>query len=421
MKLLQKTIRNYLLYSVFVLLIAIPAFYFVIQNILRHEIDEELLATKYTLKAKILQASNSRFFQKTGFLDDNMKLSLSNAGIEYDSLWTTQIYDSLEKELIPFRIIESNFLVNGQPYLLHRKRSLIENDDLIKSILAVEILLLIFLLGGLFFINRYLSKKIWRPFYATLDKLRTYNVEKHTNLNLSKSSVAEFDDLNKSLEELTDRTNRAFLSQKEFTENASHEMQTPLAILQGILELLMQTSPLSEAQAELMDQLSDASERLARLNKSLILLTRIENNQFGDVKPVCLKTIIETFSEQYRPQIEQKQLSVILEQSGDVILAANKLLIEILVSNLFGNAIRHNQQNGIVRIFFGNGLFKVSNTGKPLPLDEQKIFMRFQKESADENSIGLGLAIAKKICSLYNYSISYRNEENLHEFVVIFD
>ncbi|MEO5893662.1 MAG: HAMP domain-containing sensor histidine kinase [Ferruginibacter sp.] len=420
MKLLQKTIRNYLLYSVFVLLVAIPVFYIVIQNILRHEVDEELVATKISLKSRIQKALSDSNLDKINFLDENVRLVTSTTNEEYDSLSTIDLYDSLEKEIIPYRVIRSNFLLDKQPYLLSRRISLIENDDLIKSILKVEVILLVLLLSGLLVINRNLSKRIWRPFYKTLDKLQNYNIEYHTDLELSKSSIAEFDDLNKSLQGLIDRTHKTFLSQKEFTENASHEMQTPLAIFQSKLELLMQTSPLSEEQAGFMDQLADAGERMSRLNKSLVLLTKIENDQFPDTETLSLNDIVDSFVKQYKPQIEEKKLSISFESNSEKTLHANKIMIEILIGNLMGNSIRHNYQYGSIHIYLDQESLIIGNTGRETALDDQKIFMRFQKESTNTNSIGLGLEIAKKICQLYRYKLQYQYSNNLHEFIVHF-
>jgi signal transduction histidine kinase len=350
-----------------------------------------------------------------------MTLSASASFKEYDSLSTIELYDSLEKEIIPYRVIHSNFLLNNQPYLLSRKTSLIENDDLIKSILKVEVILLLLLLSGLLVINRNLSIRIWRPFYKTLGSLQNYNIEQHTDVELPKSSVTEFNDLNKSLQGLIDRTHKTFLSQKEFTENASHEMQTPLAIFQSKLELLMQTSPLSAEQADLIDQLADASERMNRLNKGLVLLTKIENDQFADTETLSLNHIIDSFIQQYEAQIEEKKLSISLELNSEKKLHANKMLIEVLLGNLIGNAIRHNYRYGSIQVYLDNELLRISNTGKEAALDDQKIFRRFQKDSSNTNSIGLGLEIAKKICMLYKYKLQYQYNNNFHEFIVHFD
>jgi len=320
--------------------------------------------------------------------------------------------------MVPHRVLTSHFTVNGQPCKLEISMSLVDKDELIKSIVTVQVFLLILLLIGLFMINRNLSKRIWKPFYTTLSKLRNYKVENDPPLKLEKASIAEFDDLNKSLEELTDRTHRSYLSQKEFTENASHEMQTPLAIFQSKVELLMQTTPLDEEQAQLISELSDASKRMSRLNQSLVLLTRIENKQFIKEEQVSLTMVLTDLLELYQPQLLQKEITVQRVFENDVLLQANRSLIEVLTGNLLGNAIRHNQTGGTIEAILKGQTLTVRNTGKPVALNSAKLFQRFQKESQDGDSIGLGLEIIKQICHLYGYTVEYKYADGLHAFAV---
>ncbi len=419
MKLLRKTVRGYLIYSVFILLIAIPAFYLTFQQVLQHETDEELMATKIYMRPKLEKAiSDSAAFH---FLDDYMSVAPATGNLKGDSLYTVDIFDTIEKDIIPFRFIRSTIDLKGKPYVITRRISLLEKEDLIKTILIFQIILLILLLGGLFVINRRLSLKIWRPFYLIMDKLHNYRVETQRTLKLPSTGITEFNDLKNSLENLAERSHQTFISQKEFTENASHEMQTPLAIMRGKLELLMQTSPLNEEQANLIDELADAGQRMMRLNKSLILLTKIENNQFQDQETVDLKNIVENFIyKQYTSQLEQKRIIISADLKSNIQLHANRMLIEILVSNLLGNAIRHNNEGGSIYIIIGNNLLTVKNNGRTTELDTNKIFTRFQKDGTDANSLGLGLEIARKICDLYHYQFLYSFTEGFHQFTVQF-
>ena len=420
MKLLQKTIRSYFIYSVIVLLVAIPVFYFVIQGIVREDVDEDLLNTKQMLKPIVADAILNNTIDQLQFLDHDITVSKSTENREFDTFSTVEIFDSLTKELVPHRVLTSHFSTNGSSCVLQIETSLVDNDELIESIVKVQIALLFLLITGLFIINRNLSKKVWMPFYVTLNKLRNYKVEMHEPLALSQTSITEFNDLNTSLQELTERTHQSYISQKEFTENASHEMQTPVAILQSKLELLMQTTPLSEEQAELMNDLADASRRMTRLNKSLVLLTKIENNQFADKENISLILYLEKFILQYQPQINEKQIVVEKEFTTEEVLYANASLIEVLISNLLGNAIRHNNVGGSIVIQLNPGELDIQNTGRQTALDEIKVFKRFQKESADSNSIGLGLEMVKKVCSIYQYSITYAFINYLHRFTVCF-
>lgn len=421
MKLLQKTIRNYFIYSVLLLLVAIPVFYFVIQDIVREDVDEDLMATWVHLKPKISEKLLNNTVDQLQFLDHDITIAPSTPASDSISFTSQDIYDSVAAEIVPHRILTAHFAVKGQYYVIRINTSLVDNDDLIQSIVQVQVILLLLLLGGLFIINRNLSKSIWEPFYNTVQRLRNYKVENQQPLELSSSSVTEFNDLNQSLKDLTERTHQTFISQKEFTENASHEIQTPLAIFQNKLELLMQTSPINEDQAQLMSDLADASQRMNRLNKNLVLLTKIENNQFMEKEAVVVNRVVETMQQQYQPYINAKNITVVLEAGQQLTVNANKTLIEILISNILANAIRHNHEGGIIKVVTQPNNLAIKNSGKHISLDRKKLFKRFQKDSEDSNSTGLGLAIANKICELNGFSINYTYEEDMHHFIIDFN
>jgi signal transduction histidine kinase len=195
-------------------------------------------------------------------------------------------------------------------------------------------------------------------------------------------------------------------------------MQTPLAIFQSKVELLMQTSPLNEEQAQLLSDLGDASQRMTKLNRSLLLLSKIENNQFVELENVSLQKVITDFSEEYQPQAHQKQITITMEFRSDVVLEANKSLIEVMVGNLLGNAIRHNHTGGTINILLEPELFTIKNTGKAVALEEDKLFQRFQKDNPDSMGTGLGLEIVKQICNLYRYTIRYEYSDGTHAFII---
>ena len=293
---------------------------------------------------------------------------------------------------------------------------------LIQRIVLVSALLLIALLVGLLVINRMLTKKIWQPFYNTLQRLREYRVDRQPKLTLQPSSISEFNDLNTAIEQLAERNYQVYSSQKEFTENASHEMQSPLAVFQSKLELLMQTKPLNEDQAALITDLANASKRMARLNKSLILLTKIDNDQFIEKETISVKEILQKLIQQYEFQIRQQGIHLRFQDAQDITVTANRTLVEILLGNLLSNAIRHNIPNGSIEISLQaqDRELTIRNTGRPSALDTQKLFQRFQKESPDANSIGLGLEIVKKISTLNHFSIQYHFSDQLHNFTLRF-
>jgi len=225
-------------------------------------------------------------------LDKDISLSPAD-GTMKDDIYTIYRFSERHHEQEPYREIAGTITVEGKPYKLVISSSLIENDDLLGSILLVQTVLLISLIGGMLWINQRTSKKLWQPFYTALKNMQQFELNRQTDLLFSQSTTDEFNELNKAIKNLFSRNYEIFQQQKEFTENASHEMQTPLAIFQSKLELLMQTSPVNNEQAELIGDLANVSQRMGRLNKSLILLTRIENLQFAGTESISLAVVIE--------------------------------------------------------------------------------------------------------------------------------
>ena len=193
----------------------------------------------------------------------------------------------------PFRQLSTSVVVKGKPYLLTVEMSLVDNNELVMAIGLVQVALSIVLIAGLLFLNRSLSKRLWKPFYKTLDQLKAYELDKNESVAIEKSDITEFDDFNKTVSHLTERNRKVFLNQKEFIENASHELQTPIAIFQSKLDQLMQSSSLSQSEAETIFELETTAQRMARLNKNLLLLSKIDNEQFLDTEEIDLSILIQ--------------------------------------------------------------------------------------------------------------------------------
>lgn len=420
MRLLTRTIRYYFFYSFIVLLVAVPLFYFIIKAIVEDDVDKDLIAQKEDIVRKLDRAVVYDMFDLLDALEPDINLYRSPAIRVHDTLYTTKVYNAISKEIVPYRVLSSNVIIRGEAYIIQLKSSLVNNQDLIRSIVLVQIILLILIGAGLVLINRNLTKQIWNPFYRTLQRLHAYKIEQGASIQLDKSDIDEFNDLNRTIESLTNRSRKVFQSQKEFTENASHEMQTPLAVLQSKLELLMQTEPISGEQASLISSLSDANNRLSRLNKSLLLLTKIENNQYPETEAVNIAEVAKKICGQFMDQADVEGIALQNNCTQPATLQVNRALMEILLSNLISNAIRYNIPQGRVVVTCTPDSLLVQNSGGPLPLDNDKIFDRFYKEGTNSQSIGLGLAIVKRICNLYNFNISYQYLNDMHTFSIIF-
>lgn len=420
MKLLNKSIHSYLVFACILMLIAIPVFYFAIQRIVKEDVDESLMANKEQVVSKLDNIVHQNSFSFLKAFEPNLFIEKGNSQAPYDSFYSVAIYDSISTENIPYRVLESNVILKDGAYLIRLKSSLLDSKDLIESIVVVMSILLLLIITGLILINRRISKNIWKPFYNTLDKLHHFRLDNSESMQFEKTNINEFEDLNSTISSLSQRNQQVYRSQKEFTENASHEMQTPLAIFQNKLELLMQTNPLTAEQAVLIEELANANQRMNRLNKSLLLLTRIENNQFLDKETISIKETTGKLIEQYKFQSDKKNIPVKNLISEDIYIDANKSLIETLLSNLLSNAIRHNIQGGYIRLTSGKNRLIIENSAKGQRLDSDKLFMRFQKQSTDTNSIGLGLEIVKKITDLYHFTIQYEFDDNNHRFLIQF-
>ncbi len=422
MKLLNKTIRPYLVYSFSILLITIPLFYFVIRSVLLNAVDGSLKNQMHDIRANLPNIHSQSDLEAWSRLDKDIRLSRTDINLP-DKIYTVYKFNERHNEEEPFREISGTISVDGALYKLVINISLVENEDLLGSIVLVETILLILLMGGMVWINRSSSKKIWQPFYTALNNIQEYEVNKNTSAPFKKTDIDEFTELNKAISNLFNRSSEAYLQQKEFTENASHELQTPLAIFQSKLELLMQTIPLTEEQAMLIQDMQNANHRLARLNKSLLLLSKIENNQFTSEEDVNVTALTAKTVRQLINGVKSKNVEFEESYHDQLIAKANRDLIEILIINLLINAIRYNTENGKVVVLVDKKILSVKNTGALLPLNE-KVFERFYKgetSTANTDSTGLGLAIAKNICRLFNFTITYNFENNLHVFAVNFN
>jgi signal transduction histidine kinase len=269
-------------------------------------------------------------------------------------------------------------------------------------------------------VSWFLSKWIWKPFYRVISQLEKYEIRNKLSHSFPSSSTKEFNQLSLALDKMSVKMYRDFLSQKEFAENASHEMQTPLAIIKAKLDTLMQSEKLGQGEMEQLQGVEHAVNRLSALNKSLILLARIENSQFENAEEIKVSDIIKKSLENFSEMAEAKNLSLEKNITVSPQIKMNSALCEILVNNLLQNAIRHNVKGGKIVIETGDKFLRISNTGGPLSISEEEMFERFRKNDASRESLGLGLAIVKSICESYGFKVSYRFSGDLHNFNIVF-
>lgn len=400
MKLLNRTLRAFVFYAIAVLLIVTPVLYMVINNVIIRQVDETLQIHKSEIQTRLDKLPSETDVQKWEDLDGEVFVEPLTGPMKKDSIYTLDEY----------RVLESSAIIKGKPYKFQARISLVESEDLIQTLSIAQLVVLIILLSGMLIINWWNSKRVWNPFYKTLDILRSFQIERNKPLTLYPSKIAEFNELNDAIEELTKRDYKAFVTQREFTENAAHEMQTPLAVFQSKVELLLQTRP-SEEQAPLIESILDATSRLNGLNKALLLLARIENRQFPETEIVDLLVLTAKL---------KGDGDIVVNVQGDGRVSFNRPLLEILLSNLISNAVRHSEPGSSVNISIGKGFWEIRNQGQPMTIPAERIFDRFNKGTSNRASLGLGLAIAKKIAETNDGSLTYGYDHGTHIFSLRF-
>lgn len=304
--------------------------------------------------------------------------------------------------------------VNNRSYRIIIYDLVIEPDDIrdiVEESLTMIFALLLFLIVGLGLLGSYF---VFRPFGKTLSAIKNFSIQQLKPIRLPDSSTTEFIRLNKFIKDMTDKATKDYVSLKEFSENASHEMQTPLAIAQGKLEILMGDEKLTEQQLELITSAQNAIKRVSRLGNSLSLITKIDNKEFSDTQEIDFSKELNRFIYDFKELMDLKSLSVKTKIQDNQLIHGNLVLIELLLTNLLNNAIRHNQEKGYIDIKLENKKLTIENSGFPLKNKPEEYFERFRKGTNDPGSSGLGLSIIKKICDDMGVSITYENEDTKH-------
>ncbi len=416
MKLINKTILYYLLISLPLLIIAGFISYHLIRMELRDGTDEALKKEK-TNAIKLIHSFSEPHNVNLSF-DSLCTIRVTTAGRTGEVYTDTSIYDKEEEEYVLYRFLRSYYSSGKNNYLITVAKTTIEEDELMEGIFSTFAIVIGFLVVTFFIVNWLLSRTLWKPFYKTLSELNTYDIKKHEYHQFQNETTAEFNKLNMALSKMTEKIHSDFLQQKEFTENASHEMQTPLAVVKVNLSLLMQSPNLKEEEMNQLQAIENTLKKLSALNKTLLLLTKIENNQFKENETIHLNEVVSKSLSNYADLIQAKNIQLETNFESNLTVEMNPVLADILLSNLLQNAIRHNQEGGSIVISTKGNTLSVSNSGEALTISQQELFVRFKKNDGSKDSLGLGLSIVKSISSLYGFEISYDYSNTLHTFTL---
>lgn len=417
MKLLNK--ENLLLLPVYIaifLLVGV-AFYFAAQLVLHENVEERLLDRKEYLLQNMDDMEVFRIYQDYSFHSleiDETHLPLGTP----DEFKDTVLYDKTDKEhelTSQLSFVAAN---KGKNYRITLRRAIVNTSEWAIGIAQVVIVMFFTLLLLLFIANTLITKRIWSPFYILLDRLKQFKISTPGTIEFPSTNITEFKQLSEVLSLMIGKIQKDYVNLKKFSENASHEFQTPLSVIQLKLDMLLQSPHLSDEELQLVNSAQRSLRKLSKLNEALLLLTKLENRQFGEIQEIDLTEIVKEKMDNLSELVALKSIKWETNFNGYAMFLMNPVLADLLIENLLSNAIKHNVENGTIRIESSFTGLTIKNSGAPLLDDPEKLFGRFSKSLPHSSSLGLGLAIVKEICNTYDFNISYEYASSYHQLSI---
>lgn len=345
-----------------------------------------------------------------------LKDTASAEGIDQYREWS----DDLLTE-VPIIRYSTFCVVNGHASKITSKAMIVEPDSIyLNGITFVFAWTFVFLLALVMVLSEILSWHILKPFSKTLEAIQQFQINQQSTIDVQETKTDEFRELNSFLVKMTNRAKRDYLSLKEFSENASHELQTPIATMKAKIELLMETT-LEEMQVNAISEIHNELERLARINSALTLLAKLEHYEVdGDIKMNFSRALEEQLT-RFSDWMEMKHIALEQDIAPDVMVHLEDSLGQLLLTNLVSNAVRHNVLHGQLKVLLTHAVLSIQNTGKPPLISVDKLFGRFKKGNSALDSNGIGLAIVKKIVELYDHTIQYEYANGIHSIIIKFN
>ena len=410
MKLLTKTSLNFISASVIFFLVGSIVMYFSVRNIVAEDLQNRLLEQQNEFFNTASQNKLEDLASEVIFIEESQK--------ELAHSFSDTVLIVNEKYML-YRKLQFSYLHNEQHYKVSILQLQSQSDKLFKKIVIMNVgfAMLFFLI--VFFVNRQSIKNSLKVFYSTINKLEDFQVNKAQELTLDTAEVDEVKKLNVVFERMSEQIRKDFEAQKEYTENVAHELQTPLAIISSKADELMQADNLTKEQMEQLALLLETTNRLSKINQSLIFLTKIDNRFYTEGSTFLLNELIKEKLVLFETVIEDKNLKLALDLKDETHIYMDPYLAETLVVNLLKNAIVHNEKGGELSIKLENKCLIIANSGTALAFPEADIFKRFSRSEHNKKSLGIGLSIVKRICELYGFNIEYQFQEN-HIFTLKF-
>ena len=413
-KLFAKYSRITILVTIIIFLVAGVAFFITLHFIQLKQVDEDLEIEEEEI---ILYVNKYKELPKTFSVEDQLiEFTAVSEPFTRRYFKRTDLKDG-KGHLEDFRQIIFGVQAGGRWYKVTVSKSLEETDHLVKAILWLTSSTILLILLASFIINRIVLKRLWQPFFSTLAALKEFKVNRTQKLQFPETTTEEFGQMIDTLQQTTRQAQLEYLSLKTFSENASHEIQTPIAIIQSKLDVLIQDENLTEKQSAILQAIYAAIQRLTRLNASLLLLAKIENKQYEAVETVDMKAKLEERLGDFAELWQSQQIEV-ASSLQEATFSMNSELADVLINNLLSNATRHNYEKGSIHLSLNADTLIVSNTSHGSSLDRAQLFQRFYKPSQSKEDNGLGLSIIRQICEASGLTVAYEFANELHMFTI---
>ncbi len=451
MRLIVKTSFWYFLLTLFVFGLGGVASFFLVRSAVQRETDWELVRDLREVKSLLenevpldkiefrniqitpLEEVNLEEYhlraQKSHIVQDTLQRNTNNnteiTPLTYVNRFSndatfsdTLIYLKRTGKMESFRKLSVIQPIRNQFYKLEIVNIIFEQDDIFDVVSQIVLRLFFFMILALIIGSILIAKQLLAPFEQLLHAIATFNIKSEQVQAMPNTNITEFQRIGSFLDRMMTKAKKDYQTLKEFTENASHEMQTPIAIAKGKLEILQQRNDLNEEQAELIEKSQHALSKLSKLSTALALLAKIENQEFISQESIDFSEVVSHNVALFSEIAELKELTIEADVVEAVKVNIDSALADILVANLLKNAIQHNIENGWIKIRLTSHQLLVENTGKPLNIPPEELFVRFRKNNQSSGSLGLGLAIVKKIADLNNLSIDYQQYEHIHRIAI---
>lgn len=417
MKLLTKTTLYIATLSLFLFFVMGIIFFQLLKNISQADLNRELSDLREVVESQLALDPESL----PGLIAGIDSISFRKGHMEYnrDGIFgDTLMYDEKSGQYRTYRYLLYNTTYLDEPYRVRIFKSTTPTDQLVERVTLMMTLMVMLFLAGIFLLNRFVFANLWKDFFEVLEKLKQFDQVKEPMV-LEEQDIEEFNELKLVLEKMTRQLSSDYRELKEYTDHTTHELQTPLAVIQSKIELLMQSENLGQEEMRLIQAINSSTNQLSRLNSTLTLITRIENRQFTKTREINLVQLLDRHLEMLREMADLREIKVNKTYTDLAqTIEMDEGLADMLVANLLKNAIVHNVDGGSIRLEIGNGRIVISNEGPPLPFGKEEIFRRFTRNPGKGSSFGLGLSLVKKICESYGIEVGYGYEGGRHIFSI---